>query len=86
MRPPDIEPPEGYHMFNPIKDPEVFGDAWESGLNFGRTASVSIVRSFLEATPHAQTNSYVYWRNWGMIAAIGLEEVQKDAKSEEGRA
>ena len=78
-----MEPPDNYY-FNPITQPEVFMDAWESGLNFGKTASASIVRSFLEATPHAQTNSYVYWRNWGMIAAIGLKEVQKGAKSEEG--
>jgi hypothetical protein len=81
-----MEPPEGYHMFNPIKDPEVFGDAWESGFNFGTTMSASAVRSLLEGNPRAQTNFYQYWRTWGMIAAIGLKEVQKDAKSEEGRA
>tara|TARA_B100000214_G_scaffold113087_1_gene79920 strand:- start:224 stop:412 length:189 start_codon:yes stop_codon:yes gene_type:complete len=61
-------------------------DAWESGFNFGTTMSASAVRSILEGNPRAQTNSYQYWRTWGMIAAIGLKEVQKDAKSEEGRA
>ena len=85
MRPPDMEPPDD-GWFTPITEPTVFMDAWESGLNFGRKAGVSLVRSMINANPSARTNSYQYWRTWGMIAAIGLKEVQKDAKSEEGRA
>ena len=80
-----MEPPDSY-FFNPITQPEVFMDAWESGLNFGRKAGVSLVRSMIKGNSSARTNSYQYWRTWGMIAAIGLKEVQKDAKSEEGRA
>ena len=75
-------------MFYPIKDPEVFGDAWE-GYKFGTRMSVDTVRAIIEGLrgePRARRNSYQYWRTWGMIAAIGLKEVQKDAKSEEGRA
>ena len=89
MRPPDMEPPEGYHMFNPIKDPEVFGDAWESGYKTGRRMSVDAVRAMFEdmrGGPRAPRNSYEYWRIWGMYAAVGAKEVHKNAKSEEDRA
>ena len=85
MRPPDVKPPDDGWL-NPITQPEVFMDAWESGFNFGTTMSASAVRLLLEGNPRARTNSYQYWRNWGTIAAIGLREVMKDAKSEERRA
>lgn len=85
MRPPDVKPPDD-GWFNPITEPTVFMDAWESGFNNGSFMSASAVRLLLEGNPSARTNSYQYWRNWGMIAAIGLKEVKKDAKSEEGRA
>ena len=65
MRPPDMEPPEGNHMFNPTKDPEVFGDAWESGCKFGTRMSVDAVRAIIEGlrgAPRARRNSYQYWR------------------------
>ena len=59
-----MEPPEGYHMFYPIKDPEVFGDAWE-GYKFGTRMSVDTVRAIIEGLrgePRARRNSYQYWR------------------------
>ena len=51
-------------MFYPIKDPEVFGDAWE-GYKFGTRMSVDTVRAIIEGLrgePRAQRNSYQYWR------------------------
>ena len=42
-----MEPPEGYHIINPIKDRDVFGDAWE-GYKFGTRMSVDAVRAIIE--------------------------------------
>ena len=54
----------------PLRDPEVFMDAWVSGQS-GRRMNVDIVRAMLESMPAVPANSYNFWPIQRMHAAVG---------------
>lgn len=67
-----MKPPDDYY-FNPIKDPEVFMDAWVSGQKSGRRMDVHVVRAMLESMPAVPANSHKSWSVQGMLAAVGAK-------------